>query len=79
MSSEVKLRPMKMGKAAKNTTATSEAAPTMATLSHAKTCEKRNSHLHNICIHMLCQAEIGNFENFDCSSIEQFLLKLDKL
>jgi len=55
MSSEVKLRPMKMGKAAKTTTATSEAAPTMATLSHAKTCEKRNSHLHNICIHMLCQ------------------------
>ena len=59
MSSEVKLRPMnKMGKQAATAAAPAGAtttAATMATLSHAQTCEKRNSHMHNICIHMLCQ------------------------
>ena len=50
MSSEVKLRPME-----KRASPLKAAGPTtLETLSHAQTCQKRNTHLHNLSIEMLC-------------------------
>jgi len=50
--SSVKLRPMETLSPRKPISG--EESVKMETLSHAQTCEKRNTHLHNICIQMLC-------------------------
>jgi len=52
MSSEVKLRPME--KRASPLKAATTTSVDMETLSHAQTCQKRNTHLHNLSIEMLC-------------------------
>ena len=52
MSSEVKLRPME--KRASPLKAATTTSVDLETLSHAQTCQKRNTHLHNLSIEMLC-------------------------